>query len=1127
MNTLPSGTVTFLFTDIEGSTPLIQRHPEAMKDALARHGAVLQGAIGSHRGHVFQVLGDGFCAAFEEPGDALAAALAAQRALHQERWGEIGALRVRMGVHTGFAEAHNGEYVSSLTLARAQRVMSAGHGGQTLISSAVAERTRQALPAGTTLRDLGPHKLRGLADAENLYQFVAADLPSVFPPLRVEDTTAATAAPLSQLVRGRLVGRAPERQHLEQLWAQSQQARGHLAMLSGEPGVGKTRLAQDLVAHAQKSGATILRGGCYEYEATTPYLPFVEAFREWTHRHGPESLRTALGATAPEIAKFAPEIELKLGALAANPPLSPNEERLRLFDNTARFLQSLAADRGLLLFIDDVHWADQSTLSLLHYLLRHLRNDRVLVLVAYRETELDRAHPLASALVEWNRERLGTRIALGRLTLADTGALLAALFGVESVSDDLAAALYRETEGNPFFIEEVIKSLIEQGQIYRDEDGWGRKETHELVIPQSVKEAIGRRLNRLSEPTIDALRTAAALGKVFAFRELAAVSPADEDALLDALDEATAVQLIRANAGGAGASSSGSEDSFAFTHDKIREVLYEELNPIRRRRLHQRIGETLETLYGASVRDGAAAGQGADAHAQDLAHHFMQAGDLPRSLAYARRAARIAMRVFALDEALKFLEQARESAEALQRDGDLAQIDEEIGDTLEARGVTHPSVASYERSLARVTSPETRAALNAKIGAVYCNIGDARGVAYLDAALAQLDPATQGKELALATAFMGRYFHYRAEHRKAIEFLERARQLAEPLDDAGTLAAIYSFLAGAHQHLLNYAESDAWSHRSIALGERKQFPHATANGYEFLAENAAGRGRWDDALANTERDREFGVKSGSLARVAWSGFARVQGLHGKGELGAARAAGESTLELSAQIGEGRLATWLEPMLAIVVADLGDDVAAQAHAERAWARAQELDQLVLSAWTLHALGYSAMQRSDIPVALEWYEQYVALVRDSENGVAKNLVIGRAAEAHFRAGRLDDAASLVDQAIALSEFAGSTHYLALARRVQGEIFVARERFEDALRAYDGAIVAFTEFGSRLELGRAWYHHASLQLAHGNAAQQVAARAEATRAREVFAAMGAAHDLSRAEELLRNVMRSIAKG
>ena len=155
MDTLPSGTVTFLFTDIEGSTRLFQQHPDAMPEALARHHALLQDAIDSHRGRVFNVVGDGFCSVFERADDAAAAALRAQRALHREPWGGIGALRVRMGLHTGSAEPQDGEYASSLTLARAQRVMNAGHGGQTLLSAAAAERVRPTMPPGTTLRDSG------------------------------------------------------------------------------------------------------------------------------------------------------------------------------------------------------------------------------------------------------------------------------------------------------------------------------------------------------------------------------------------------------------------------------------------------------------------------------------------------------------------------------------------------------------------------------------------------------------------------------------------------------------------------------------------------------------------------------------------------------------------------------------------------------------------------------------------------------------------------------------------------------------------------------------------------------------------------------------------------------------
>jgi class 3 adenylate cyclase/tetratricopeptide (TPR) repeat protein/type II secretory pathway predicted ATPase ExeA len=1117
MNSLPSGTVTFLFTDIEGSTRMMQQHPDAMKAALARHNTLLQQAIAGHGGHVFQVLGDGFCASFHNAGDALAAALDAQRMLHRSDWGEVGAVRVRMGLHTGSVEARGNEYDSSLTLARVQRVMTAGHGGQTLLSASVADIVRDAMPDGTTLRDLGQFKLRGIAEAENLYQFVAADLPSEFPPLRVEDSAAASAAPLEQLIRGRLVGRGNEQLQLQQHWANAQQARGQLVLLSGEPGVGKTRLAQDLVAHAQKSGATLLRGGCYEYEATTPYLPFVEAFREWTRRQSPDQLRAALGTTAPEIAKLAPEIEAKLGALAPNPPLSPSEERMRLFDNVARLLRGLAAQQGMLVFIDDVHWADQGTLSLLHYLLRHLRSDRVLFLVAYREIELDRAHPLASALVEWNRERLGTRISLGRLTRAETGTLLATLFGVANVPDDFIAALYRETEGNPFFIEEVIKSLIEQGQIYRDGDKWGRKETHELAIPQSVKEAIGRRLTRLREPTVEVLRTAAALGKVFPFRELAAASLAEEDALLDALDEATAAQLIRTNSGGPGAPTSSGDDNFAFTHDKIREVLYEELNPIRRRRLHQRIGEALEKLHDAAALDGEVTGAGADLHAQDLAHHFMQAGDLPRSLAYARRAARNATRVFALDEALKFLEQARESAEALHLDGELARIDELIGDTLDARGLVQPAIQSFELALTRLASKEARAAIHAKIGAVYCWIGDSRGLAHLERALEDLDPATQTIELATATAFTGRYYHYRAQHRKAIEFLERARLLAEPCGDTAPLSNIYTFLAGANQHLLAYDESDRWARAGIALGERMNDPQGIAGGNEFLAENAAGRGVWDDALVYAELDRSYGVKSGSLAREAWAAFAAVLALHGKGRLAEGRDRIQSALALCQRIGELRLATWCEPMLAVILADLGDDEAARAHAEHGWERAQQLDQLVLTGWSLHAVGHAAMQRGDVAEALKWYDIYIPLVRDTENGVVRIQVLAWAAEAFLAGGRSDDAMKLVNEEAEIAEFARAPHFIALAARVRGQILAATGDDDNAVVSYDRAVKMFRQLGSRLELARAMHHRAALQWVHGSAEEKAAARVGAAEARDAFAAMGAIHDQALSDRLL----------
>lgn len=1083
MNNLPTGTVTFLFTDIEGSTPLYLKFPEATPRAIARHLEILREAIERHGGRVFNIIGDAVCAAFTDPQDALVSALEGQRALFHENWGEIGSVRVRMGLHTGQAEAQGDDYVTSLTLVRVQRFMNAGHGGQILLSAATLEHVGAELPSGVTVRELGEHKLRGLTHPEQIYQLIASDLPSEFPPLRVAEapTASDSSALLEQLVRHKLVGRTSELAQLQQQLSIAQQAREQLVLVSGEPGVGKTRLANELLAYARQTGAVVLRGGCYEYEATTPYLPIVEALREWVHWQSDETLKAYLNGTAPELAKLAPEIESKLGPQTANAPLPPTEERLRLFDNVARFLSRLAAAHGLVIFLDDLHWADQGTLGLLHYLVRHLRNERVMILGAYREVELDRMHPLATALVEWNRERIATRISLTRLSRDDTGLLLATLFGQTTISTDFSAALYRETEGNPFFVEEVVKALIEQGEIYRENENWNRKQIAELAIPQSVKEAIGRRLSRLSDGCIEMLRTAAALGKVFRYAELSASARANEEELLDALDEATAAQLLRAN----------SNDTFAFTHDKIREVLYEELNPIRRRRLHQRIGETLENLY----TDG-------EEHVSDLAYHFMQSGDLARSLDYAMRAAKAAARVFAYDDALKFYEQAHESAEALQRTDTLAEIEEKRGDIRRMRGEIAPAVAHYEQGYALATTTAQRATLHVKIGLAYSPVGDMRGIAALEQALTELDQERQGAQLAFALALIGRHHHYHTEHYKALEFLERARVIAEPLDSAPTLETIYSFMSGTYQHLTRYAESNEWARRCIALGERKNHAEARALGYEFLAENAAGCGYWDETLDYAAQDRAIGLGIGSMARVAWADFPASTALHGKGDLRVARQTAMRGLEIAEQLGENRLASGLEPLLARILTDLGDAAEAKKYAERGFAHSEELGQIVLGVWARHGLGYWHLMRGEFEEAARLCEEAMMMLKASETRGARNQIGAFAAVAFLQAGRIEEAEATVEGALALAEEARTPHYVAMAHSAQGLIWAAQARHDDARHAFDQAIAIFEQQGTRVELARALRHRAKLMRARS----PESAEADAQRAEEILAECGA---------------------
>ncbi len=863
---------------------------------------------------------------------------------------------------------------------------------------------------------------------------------------------------LEQLARGRLVGRREELETLHRLWQSALNGHAYLALISGEPGIGKTRLANELIVYARLSGAEVLRGGCYEYEAASPYLPFVEALREWVRRQSDDELRRSLGSQAVEIAKLAPEVDSRLGPLPVNPPLEANDERLRLFDHIARTFQRLAEGSGLLFFIDDIHWADQGTLSLLHYLLRHLRQERFLVIACYREDELDRQHAFAAAMVEWNRERLAIRTTLDRLDYGQVGRLLSSLFTIESASDEFTQAIYRETEGNPFFIEEVIKSLIEQKQIYWEAGRWQRQEIADLAIPQSIKEAIGRRLSRQGPGCIEMLHTASALGKRFNFSELAVVARQSEDELLDALDNASNAQLLRMESG----------DCFVFTHDKIREVLYEELNPIRRRRLHLRIGEGLEQLYGlagASTLTPISGGTGnvRSTAIESLAHHFIEGGDLEKGLSYSIRAGDLACKVIALDEALHAYQHAIECAEALQDLEKVAGLYEKLGQVQEQRGMVQAAVVSYEHALRLVQTPSERARLKTVLGAVYAHNGDERGREHLLAALEELDPQAQARELARANAILGRYHHLHAEWDTAIQYLQRARQIAEPLDDSYALVEIYAYLAGAYQQSGDFETSMEWARQSIALGERSGILASVALGEEFLAEDHLATGRYRQALEHCEIDYQIGERIGSLQRKAWALSSRAGAYHGLGDLDKALQAADECVQIVERTGEHRLAALVRSTRSTIYADMGDFDAAWSDADYVVQRAQTTGQGQLQIWAVDARVYLYTLQERWQELVDLITQVKSLMGDryaGQNILALIHLDRRQDLQHMLAGW--DRSVLEKQ---VGSYPWYWYIIALISAYLGERSAAVVGFEKA-------ITLFEDQEERIGLGRALY-------------------------------------------------------
>ncbi|MBL8055490.1 MAG: protein kinase, partial [Anaerolineales bacterium] len=387
---------------------------------------------------------------------------------------------------------------------------------------------------------------------------------------------------LDHLARGRLVGREREAAELRAHWTRAVGGAGHVLLLSGEPGIGKTRLVQELRALAEVSGGRVLAGECYA-EGGAPYGPITQILRPILLDSPPAEVRAP--AVLSGLLTLVPDLRPVLApepAARGGRSLEPQAEQSRVFESFVALCAALTAEQPLLLCIEDVHWADSGTLFLLRHLARRLRRQRLLLVFTYRETDLDQACCLPEVLVDLNRERLSTRLKLGRFSLDGTRALLAALLQ-GPVSDALAAAVHHETEGNPFFVEEVCKTLVEESRLSLAEGSWQAAGLDEIIIPQSVRVTLQARVAKLPEPAQDALRLAAVLGRDFDFETLARASDLDEEALIAALEAAEHAQLIvEARRTGRAA--------FSFAHALIPSALREGVSRLRRQRLHRRAG---------------------------------------------------------------------------------------------------------------------------------------------------------------------------------------------------------------------------------------------------------------------------------------------------------------------------------------------------------------------------------------------------------------------------------------------------------------------------------------------------------------------------------------------------------
>ena len=681
------GTVTIMFTDVEGSTRLLSTRGFTESHEIMRaYETIIDEKVSDHAGRRIKGLGDGFMISFGSVRHGVECALDIQRSITEySKQNPERKVRVRIGLNTGEVVEEAGD-IFGAAVNVAARVAGKARGGEILVSDVVRQLVGPV--SEMTFEYRGRYKLKGFPDRWRLHQVKPGEV-------KEEPRTLPSG--------DGFVGREQERLDIRMLLDRAMTGSGGMLFITGAPGIGASRLASEVAVEAASKGWLVLSGRCMEHDGA-PYAPFREVLATAVAGGTSKALQEAAGANGPLLSQLVPSLRQKVRGMPAHSEVGADKLREQLFRAIFDFLTDVQAKRPLLIVLDDLQWADEATVLLLRDLAERVGSSHLVVIGTYWDSELDTARPFSSVLSRLLRRRRAQRITLGPLSDRDVERIVAGL-AETLLNPTQLMGIQAATEGNPLFVEQSTLYMAESESML---GGGGRVQPsfteEDLELAQSVRGLIGRRLERLSEPAQRMLVAAAVVGRDFDLPLLEAFGELSGHELRDALEEATRGRFL-VTAG---------PDRYRFAHDLVRKRVLAVLPLPRLQAYHLAVADTLERVYGKSAPE----------RASEIAHHLYQAGtaaDPLRTATFLSLAAKNALAVGAFDEAQRLLETAlallpadsrRERAEALAMRGQAswglgriedakaawkgaAQRYDELGDSKAAAGV-HARLAHLE-----------------------------------------------------------------------------------------------------------------------------------------------------------------------------------------------------------------------------------------------------------------------------------------------------------------------------------------------------------------------------------------------------------------------------------------------
>ncbi|HEY7032977.1 MAG TPA: AAA family ATPase [Thermomicrobiales bacterium] len=871
-----------------------------------------------------------------------------------------------------------------------------------------------------------------------------------------------------------IVGRAPYLGALDDHLNAACAGRGQTVVVAGEAGVGKSRLMAEARMQAAARGMGVLVARCFEPDRVLPYAPLMELLRAHLAEQSGESGVRDVASIPSELAHLRPDAAHLRPEASPVAALDPAQEQRHLVQAWVRFVAGLATARPMLVVVEDVHWADDASLDALLALARRLAAHPLLLVLTYRSDEL--TPNLRHLLAQLDRERLASELLLPRLSPADVDAMLRAIFDQpQPIRADFLEAIYELTDGNPFFIEEVIRALVAAGDIYRTGARWERRALAQLRIPRSVQDAVLRHSQQLSPAADQVLRLAAVAGRFFDFDVLAALTGQDEGALLGSVRELIGAQLVVEE----------SAERFAFRHALTRQAIYAGLLTRERRALHQAIAETIARLHAANP----------EPYLADLAYHFAEGEAWEQALAYGERAGTQALALFAPRAAVEHFNRAIEAAAHLATEP-AAQLRRARGWALATLGDFDGAHADFQAVLARARAESDRPAewqALLDLGNLWAGQDYARAGEYFDQALALARALDTPPILAETLTRLGDWYLNRERPDEAERCLQDALAIFEQTGDRHGVARTVDLLGTVSDIAGDIALMRRRYERAAALfralGDRQALSSTLATmiipGGAYIFETVALPPHVPAAetLRLGEESIALARETGWRAGEAYAAGTLAMHFAAYGEYGRALDAAGDGLAIAREIEHREWMTACEWTHGMILTDLLVPARAHAHFRRA-------NALGRTSGSRHWRHVTAGSLAENHVALGDLAAAAAILA----AVAPDLpmrTLGQrriwTARAKLALARGDAAAALdvVDRLIASAVGRTGEHDIPLLALLGSECLVALDRYEEAVEPLRAAVRVATERGLLPLRWRSYLALARVSAACGDAA------------------------------------------